>query len=64
MNHINRPSPSVPHPDRVHDPMLQELWDIKAALNKQANYDVSQVLANAAAFAAQFKGADGRVKAQ
>jgi hypothetical protein len=46
------------------DPILQELWDIKAELNKKANYDVGQVLANARAFAAQFHGPDGRVRVQ
>jgi hypothetical protein len=37
---------------------------IKAELNKKANYDVGQVLANARAFAAQFHDPDGRVRVQ
>ena len=29
------------------DPILAELWEIKAAMNAEANYDVKQLLENA-----------------
>jgi hypothetical protein len=34
------------HPMR-HDPILQELWAIKAEINKEAHYDVATLLRNA-----------------
>jgi hypothetical protein len=30
-----------------HDPILQELWAIKAEINKEAHYDVATLLRNA-----------------
>jgi hypothetical protein len=30
-----------------HDPVLAELWEIKAQMNAQAGYDVRQLLENA-----------------
>jgi hypothetical protein len=29
----------------LHDPILQELWDIKAKLNAQAHYSVEEIVA-------------------
>jgi hypothetical protein len=38
--------PASAHPMR-HDPILQELWAIKAEINKEAHYDVATLLRNA-----------------
>lgn len=44
MTAITTPVPAYP---RRTDPILQELWDTKAQLNREAGYDVSKLLANA-----------------
>lgn len=42
--------------------ILQELWDTKAKMNAEANYDVRRVAELARLAAAPFIGADGRVR--
>ena len=44
MTAITTPVPAYP---RRKDPILQDLWDTKAMLNKEAGYDVSTLFANA-----------------
>jgi hypothetical protein len=39
-------SPSMPS-RRRQDPLLQELWDIKALLNAEANYSLSNIFERA-----------------
>lgn len=39
------PQPDATH--QRHDPVLAELWEIKARMNAEAGYDVKQLLANA-----------------
>ena len=46
-------------PDRS---ILQELWETKAKMNAEANYDVRRVVELARLAAAPFIGADGRVR--
>ena len=46
-------------PDRT---ILQELWETKAKMNAEANYDVRRVVELARLAAAPFIGADGRVR--
>ena len=39
---------AVPNaPRQRHDPVLAELWEIKAQMNAQAGYDVRRLLENA-----------------
>ena len=45
-----------------HDPILEELWAVKAQLNAQANYDVKRLLAEAAATAARMTDANGQLR--
>jgi hypothetical protein len=45
-----------------HDPILAELWAVKAQLNAQANYDVKRLLADAAATAARMTDANGQLR--
>ncbi len=45
-----------------HDPILEELWAVKARLNAQANYDVKRLLADAAATAASLTDANGQLR--
>ena len=42
--------------------ILQELWETKAKMNAEANYDVHRVVELARLAAAPFIGADGRVR--
>lgn len=44
MTAINTPMPAYP---KRKDPILQELWDTKAILNREAGYDVGKLLASA-----------------
>jgi hypothetical protein len=44
MTTINTHLPAYP---RRKDPILQELWDTKATLNREAGYDIGKLLANA-----------------
>lgn len=46
-------------PDRS---ILQELWETKAKMNAEANYDVRRVVELARLAAAPFIGVDGRVR--
>jgi hypothetical protein len=41
------PIPSTAQRPRPLDPILAELWAIKAKLNKQANYDVTTLIEQA-----------------
>jgi len=45
-----------------HDPILEELWAVRAQLNAQANYDVKRLLADAAATAARMTDANGQLR--
>jgi hypothetical protein len=60
----NTPSPNIPKAPpatrRRHDPVLAELWAIKAQINAEAGYDVKQLLANAHQAVLAMK-ADGRL---
>ena len=47
---------------RRHDPILQELWDTKAKMNAEANYDVHTLFESAKRAAAPYFDANGRVK--
>jgi hypothetical protein len=38
---------------RRHDPILAELWEVKAKLNAEAGYDVKRLLADAHATSVQ-----------
>jgi hypothetical protein len=40
-------SPVLVAPLQRRDPVLAELWDIKAQMNAQAGYDVKRLLENA-----------------
>lgn len=40
-------SPVPVTPRQRHDPVLAELWEIKAQMNAQAGYDVKALLENA-----------------
>ena len=56
-------SPPIPSPTPMrHDPILEELWAVKAQLNAQANYDVKRLLAEAAATAARLTDANGQLR--
>ena len=44
------PTPALP---MRHDPILAELWAVKAQINAEANYDVKRLLDDAAATAAR-----------
>jgi hypothetical protein len=44
-----------------HDPILEELWAVKAQINAEANYDVRRLVELARIAAAPYIGADGRV---
>jgi len=73
---MNTPSTQHPNTDQVdlasspmpvfkpmrHDPMLAELWAVKAQLNAQANYDVKRLLAEAAATAARMTDVNGHLR--
>ncbi len=50
---------AIAPPDRS---ILQELWETKAKMNAEANYDVRRVVELARLAAAPFIGADGRVR--
>ena len=43
--HTTPPVPIAPR--QRHDPVLAELWEIKAQMNAQAGYDVKRLLENA-----------------
>jgi hypothetical protein len=43
--HATLPVPVAPR--QKHDPVLAELWEIKAQMNAQAGYDVKRLLENA-----------------
>jgi hypothetical protein len=43
--HATSPMPVAPRQKR--DPVLAELWEIKAQMNAQADYDVKRLLENA-----------------
>ncbi len=59
--HVAVPSTPGTRPMR-HDPILEELWAVKARLNVQANYDVRRLLADAAATAAALIDANGQLR--
>lgn len=67
---MNMPSPPLPNtapqvtgPKSMrHDPILEELWAVKAQLNAQANYDVKRLLADAAATAARMTDSNGQLR--
>jgi hypothetical protein len=40
-------APEIPVFKRRHDPILEELWAVKAQLNAAANYDVKRLLEDA-----------------
>lgn len=46
-----------------HDPILEELWEIKAQINKDAGYNLQRLADNARRNTAHLIGPDGRVKA-
>jgi hypothetical protein len=54
---------ALPPIRRRQDPLLQELWDIKAKLNKDAGYDVERLYAQIQQEAAAHFDAQGRVRA-
>ena len=45
-----------------HDPILAELWAVKAQINAEANYDVKCLLDDAAATAARMTDPNGRLR--
>jgi hypothetical protein len=50
-------------PRKAPDEILQELWDVKASLNRAAGYDVRRLAQNARRVTEQLVGPDGRVRA-
>ncbi len=64
-----KPKPSAEELDfavnlarRRNDPILEELWAVKAKINAEANYDLSRLIEMAQKAAAPFIGPDGRVR--
>jgi len=49
-------------PKRLHDPLLEELWAIKAQINEEGGYDLATILARAKAFADPYFDASGCVR--
>ncbi len=47
---------------RRQDPILEELWAIKAQINAEANYDIGRLIEMAQKAAAPYIGEDGRVR--
>ncbi len=45
-----------------HDPILEELWAIKAQINAEANYDIGRLMEMAQKAAAPYISEDGRVR--
>ena len=47
---------------RRHDPILEELWTIKAQINAEANYDIDRLIDMAKKAAAPYIDEHGRVR--
>ena len=45
-----------------HDPILEELWAIKAQINAEANYDIGRLIEMAQKAAAPYIDENGRVR--
>jgi hypothetical protein len=45
-----------------HDPILEELWFIKAQINAEANYDIGRLIEMAQTAAAPYIDENGRVR--
>ena len=47
---------------RRHDPILEELWAVKAQINAEANYDIDRLIEMARIAAAPYIDENGRVR--
>ena len=47
---------------RRHDPILEELWAVKAQINAEANYDIDRLVEMARIAAAPYIDENGRVR--
>lgn len=55
-------TPSTTAPRRRKDPILQELWAVKAQMNQDAGYDVRRLYAQVQQAAAVLFDRNGRVR--
>jgi hypothetical protein len=46
---------------RLHDPILEELWAVKAQINAEGGYDLQTILTRAKVFADPFFDASGHL---
>lgn len=53
---------SIDQPRRRKDPILQELWAVKAQMNQDAGYDVRRLYAQVQQAAAVLFDSNGRVR--